>query len=210
MTAVQTGQKAVKQKRYVYYDQLQFLIPHVKGNTHTSSNIELPASVSDDNTDIDTSLVTDGGNNDDFEPFSSQVQSPRPTTNTIKKRQSDSQYSRGKKIAIEKSVAESAKNLTTILSESLQIQREQRQREQQADKFGHGQFLSSFVPILDGLPLHAAMQARIEISQAVSRIVQGTHNIASRPNPEFDEISTIISDEDNSTTSFELSKYINL
>ena len=38
-TATGTGQAASKRKRYVYYDQLLFLLPHVKGNLKTTSNI---------------------------------------------------------------------------------------------------------------------------------------------------------------------------
>ncbi|KAG8270464.1 hypothetical protein J6590_084978 [Homalodisca vitripennis] len=38
-TAAGTGQAASKKKKYIFYDQLLFLLPHVKGNSNTGSNI---------------------------------------------------------------------------------------------------------------------------------------------------------------------------
>lgn len=219
VTSVQTGQKASKQKRYVFYDQLQFLIPHVKGNTNTSSNIQLPITVSDYNQDAnDTSKespiskegeiteITDEPTRS--EPGTSQVQFPPPDTiNPSKKRKIERSRQ-----TMEQSVAASAKNLTQILGESLELKKQQHQKQHQTDKFGHAQFLSSFVPILDSLPLHAAMKARIEISEVVSRIVQGTYDVASRhstPCSEFDTMSNV-TDGDDSASPFSLSNYLQL
>ena len=48
MTQTETGKAANNKKLYMFYHQLQFLLPHVKGNTSTSSNIIAPAGTQND------------------------------------------------------------------------------------------------------------------------------------------------------------------
>jgi hypothetical protein len=48
MTQTETGKAANNKKLYMFYHQLQFLLPHVKGNTSTSSKIIAPAGTQND------------------------------------------------------------------------------------------------------------------------------------------------------------------
>lgn len=48
MTQMATVKAANNKKLYMFYHQLQFLLPHIKGNTSTSSNISAPAGTQND------------------------------------------------------------------------------------------------------------------------------------------------------------------
>ena len=79
-----------------------------------------------------------------------------------------------KRVANEHSIASLSKVLTSILAESLAIQKEQthQENERQADVYGHQAFLVSFVPALNRMPLHVAMEARLKIAETVNASIQ--------------------------------------
>jgi len=66
--------------------------------------------------------------------------------------------------------------LASILTESLAIQKElaYQEKERQADVYGHHAFLMSFVPALNSMSLHVAMEARLKIPEIVSASRQGS------------------------------------
>jgi len=48
ITQTETGKAATNKKLYMFYLQLQLLLPHAKGNTSTSSNIIAPVGTQND------------------------------------------------------------------------------------------------------------------------------------------------------------------
>jgi hypothetical protein len=103
-----------------------------------------------------------------------------PTTGTNvalspSKRKCNNLHKHGRKRAAnEQSIASSAKELTSILTESLAIQKEQayQEKEQQAHVYGHQAFLISFVPAFNSMPLHVTMEARLKIAEVVNASFQ--------------------------------------
>jgi hypothetical protein len=79
-----------------------------------------------------------------------------------------------KRAANEQSIASSDKELTSILTESLAIQKEQayQEKERQADVYGNQAFLMSFVPALNSMPLHVAIEARLKIAVVFNASLQ--------------------------------------
>jgi len=78
--------------------------------------------------------------------------------------------------AKEHSIASSAKELTSILTESFGIQEEQayQEKERQADVYGHQAFLMSFVPALNCKPLHVAKEVRLKISEIFNAFLKSS------------------------------------
>jgi hypothetical protein len=58
------------------------------------------------------------------------------------------------------------RNISNILSESVALQRDERQR----DKFGNKSFLLSFLPLMDSLPSELAIEARYKITEVFRNI----------------------------------------
>lgn len=162
-TAPGTGKAASAKKRYVYYDQLQFLLPYVKGNQNTASNIAPPAPTTSDATNIDAEPadVTITPNND-----SSNVANENPVTEkpSNKRKHDNPNVVAGKRAALERSVANSAKELTSILAANLEMQREERA----SDKYGHRAFVLSLLPVLENMPFQESMLLRGQISQVIT------------------------------------------
>jgi len=223
VTATGTGKAATSKKRYCYYDQLLFLLPYVKGNQNTSSNIDPPTTHSQEETstqdrqDIDSlqeEPAVDKNSNVPSEPTTSK-NSGQDGKGGVKRKCSPKKFESksavaGKKLALERSVASSAKELTTILSKSLEMQKEERS----SDQFGHKAFLLSFVPVLNQMPFHTAMQLRGQISDIFSYYFRQSDDI-SRSTSQMSSSSrtnstTAISIDDNSTDNFNISDYINI
>ncbi|XP_055633435.1 uncharacterized protein LOC129773806 [Toxorhynchites rutilus septentrionalis] len=112
-----------KKRRYVYHDQLQFLLPHLKGNENYLSK----------NGHIESAMPLDQTASNDDEDDHKQI-SIDPFTSSV-----------------------------AVFDESAL-----RKLEQEGDVYGHRTFLMSYVPLLNSLPLHAALQARIQIAQVIS------------------------------------------
>lgn len=133
----ETGVAAAKKKKYVFFDHLLFLLPYVKGNDNTVSNIPPPV---EDNCNSSEQSETD---------HSVQTREPDADSESVPKRKIPSRKE-GVKVrrGIGKSFAETSKTLTDILAESVQLQREERN----SDKYGNKGFMLSFVPMMDTLP----------------------------------------------------------
>jgi hypothetical protein len=145
MTQTETGKAANNKKLYMFYHQLQFLLPHVKGNTSTSSNISAPAGTQSDAEGSQNTLdQTANSTAEDSKIGIDASASPTTGTNVALspgKRKHKNLHEHGsKRAANEQSIATSAKELTSILTESLSIQKEQayQERERQADVYCHG------------------------------------------------------------------------
>ena len=110
-----------RELQYVFYHQLQFLLPHVRGNTSTSSNIIAPAGTQNDAE----------GSQDTLDQTANSTAKDSPTTGTnvslsTSKRKRKNLHKHGsKRPGNEQLIASSAKELTSILTESLAIQKEQ-------------------------------------------------------------------------------------
>lgn len=179
MTETETGKAANNKKLYMFYHQLQFLLPHVKGNTSTSSNITAPTGTENDaEGSQDTLDQTANSTAEDSKIFIDATASPTTGNNVAlspSKRKRKNLHKHGsKRAANEQSIASSAKELTSILTESLAIQKEQayQEKERQADVYGHQAFLMSFVPALNSMPLHVAMEARLKIAEVFNASLQ--------------------------------------
>lgn len=158
-TATGTGQAALEKN--VYHDQLLFLLPHVKGNLQTTSNIA----------PLNLNQVNEGeeqiqGIQIDYSVGLHTHEETRVHLMRFKKASkrkiANQNITTGK--ALERIIDSSTKDLTNILASSLELQREERN----SDKFGHKAFLNSFVPVLDSMPFHKSMQLRGQISQVFS------------------------------------------
>jgi hypothetical protein len=176
ITQTETGKAANNKKVYLFYNQLQFLLPYAKGSTNTSSNISAPAGTQNGaEGSQDTLDQTANSNEEDSKIDIDATASPSTGTNIApspskKKRKNIHKYASNKRAANEQSIASSAKELTSILTQSLAIQREQayQDKERQADVYGHQAFLLSFVPAFNSMPLHVAMEARLKIAEVVN------------------------------------------
>jgi hypothetical protein len=173
ITQTETGKAANNKKQYTFYQQLQFLLPYTKGNTNTSSNISAPAATQNDaEGSQDTLDQTSNTTAEDNKIGIAATASPSNTAlspNKRKRRNLD-KHGSNKRAAKEESIASSAKELTSILIQSLAIQKEQayQNKERQADVHGHQAFLMSFVPALNSMPLRVAMEARLKIAEVVN------------------------------------------
>lgn len=212
--ATGTGQPASKKKRYVYYDQLQFLLPHVKGNQKTSSNISPPST---EGNHVEEPAQTTLGDNISPNEKESPANSPNslaisnsaPAKSCGKKRTlNNPNVVTGKRTALERCIVSSTKGLTSILAASLELQKEERQ----SDKNGHKAFLSSFVPVLDSMPLHAAMCVRGQISQIFSNYFEQFGESSRRSPSSLCSIPPTTPTSYNTDTSdcYNISDYLNM
>jgi hypothetical protein len=163
----------------MFYHQLQFLLLHVKENTSTSSNIIAPAGTQNDTEGLqDTLDQTANSTAGDTQIVIDATASPTTRTNialSLSKRKRKNLHKHdNKRAANEQSIASSAKELTSISTESLAIQKEQayQENERQADVYGHQAFLMSFVPALNSMPHHATKEARLKIAEVGNASLQ--------------------------------------
>jgi len=159
----------------MFYHQLQFLPPQVKGNTSTSSNFIAPAGTQNDAEDSQDPL--DQTALQRIAKFSLTLRQALRLNVALcpSKRKRKNLHKHGsKRAANEQSIASSAKELTSILTESFAIQKEQayQEKERQADVYGHQAFLMLFIPALNSMPLHVAMEARLKITEVINASLQ--------------------------------------
>ncbi|XP_046683802.1 uncharacterized protein LOC124369766 isoform X1 [Homalodisca vitripennis] len=183
-TAAGTGQAASKKKKYIFYDQLLFLLPHVKGNSNTGSNIAPLHShehVGGESQmeDIESSsaheeILADDAINVSPHPPSSTLLNQAATKPKGSKRKNltDINPPTGKRATFEKNILSSSKDLTNILASSLEWQK----NEKNSDKNDHKAFLLSYVPVLDSMPFSRSMYLRGQISQLFSNYFAQNEN----------------------------------
>jgi hypothetical protein len=108
----------------MFYHQLQFLLPHVKGNTSTSSN----RTQNDSESSQDTLDQTANSTAEDIQIVIDAMASPTTGTNVAlspsKGKRKNLHKHGSKRAANEQSIASSAKVLTSILTESVANQKE--------------------------------------------------------------------------------------
>jgi hypothetical protein len=124
----ETGKAANNKKLYMFYHQLQFLLPHVRGNSSTSSNISASAGTQNDaEGSQDTLDQTANSTAEDSQIVNDATASPTTGTSvplSLSKRKRTNLDKHGsKRAANEQSIALSAKESTSILTESLAIQK---------------------------------------------------------------------------------------
>ena len=141
MTQTETGKAANNKKLYMFYHQLHFLLLHIKRNTSTFSNISAPAGTQNDAELADTLDQTDNSTAEDSKIDIGTTASPTTETDVAlspSKRKRKNLHKHGsKRAANEHSIASSAKELTSISTESLAIQKEQayQEKERQANVY---------------------------------------------------------------------------
>jgi len=121
MTQTETGKAATNKKLCMFYHQLQFLLPHIKGNTSTSSNIIAPVGTQNDAEGLkDTLDQTANSTAVDSQIVIDATASPTTGTNVAlspSKRKHKNLLKHGsKRSANEQSIVSSAKELTSILT----------------------------------------------------------------------------------------------
>lgn len=185
-----TGQAASKKKKYVYYDQLLFLLPHVKGNQRTTSNIAPLANqeyvediLADQAGDINTYSEEEHslGESAHTEPVAGTSTNNNPAilkATVTKRKVNNINVAAGKRTALERSVLASTKDLTNIWASSLEMQKEEKKKEEEknVDKFGHKAFMLSFVPVLDSIPFSESILLRGQISNIFSQYYAQKNN----------------------------------
>jgi hypothetical protein len=129
MTQTETRKATNNKKLYMFYHLLQFLLPHVKGNTGTSSNISAPAGTQNDvEGSQDTLYQTANNTAEDRQIVIDATTSPTIGNNGAlspsKRKRKNLQKHDSKRVANEQSISSSAKELTSILTESLAIRKQ--------------------------------------------------------------------------------------
>jgi hypothetical protein len=124
MTQTETGKAANNKKLYMFYHQLQFLLLHVKGNTSTSSNISAPAGTQNDaegsqDTLDQTANSTAEGSKIGIDATASLTTRTNVALSPSKRKRKNLHKHGSKREANEHSIASSAKESTSILTESL-------------------------------------------------------------------------------------------
>ncbi|XP_064087404.1 uncharacterized protein LOC135202078 [Macrobrachium nipponense] len=161
-----SGEPASKKKRYIYFDQLLFLIPIISEGKERTTNI-LP--ISDDSEVIHDNPGTNDAIHDEDAGNISQG------TKVI---EGDGTVFTGKNIMKSRSrkppksdniLLSATMRFTDILQESISLQRDERT----SDRFGNKPFLQSFVPVLDNLPHHLQIKARLKIAEVIDGLISG-------------------------------------
>ena len=156
-----TGQPALKKKRYIFFDQLQFLLPIVGDEKDTFSNIPPPESDTVDGaggsvTDVSSALTVH-----DHEEKSNNIENSRSCSGSL-----TGGKSRGRGNTKDNILLTATKDISKILSESVALHREERR----SDKFGNKAFLLSFLPLMDSLPSDLSIEARYKITEVFRNI----------------------------------------
>ena len=157
-----TGQHALKKTRYIFFDQLQFLLPIVGDEKETFSNIPHPESHTVDGAGGSATDVSSGLTVYDYEEEKS---------NNIENSQSCSGSRtggnpRGRGKTKDNILLTATKDISRILSESVALQREERR----SDQFGNKAFLLSFLPLMDSLTSDLSIEARYKITEVFRNI----------------------------------------
>ena len=99
-----------------------------------------------------------------------------PLSPSKRKRKNRDKYRSNKRAANEESIASSAQELTSILIESVEVQKEQayHEKERQAYVYGHQAFLMPFVSAFNSMPLHVAKEASLKITEVVHASLQSS------------------------------------
>ncbi|XP_022192716.2 uncharacterized protein LOC111050675 isoform X2 [Nilaparvata lugens] len=151
----ETGVPVNKKKKYVYFDQLSFLIPHIKGCESTVSNISPP----DEQGSVpDEQPATTEPENGSTQPL---PHVPGTSSGSKERERIQDRARKRKRPAVGTALASATNN---IMQESIQLQKAGLER-QDLDKFGNKAFMLSFVPTMDNFPQLLAFDVRMQITE---------------------------------------------
>lgn len=141
--------KKKKKKKYVYFDQLSFLLPFAKGNDTLASYVPTPEEV------IANSCDQVG-----------QIREPHLENDSVRNKNVSSIKGELKERRRDNLFQGTSRAVTSIMAESRQLHRE----DGNSDKYGNKGFMLSFLPIMDSLPLHLQMHTRMQITEVFNSI----------------------------------------
>lgn len=160
-SSTRSGQPASKKKRYVYFDQLQFLLPFVGVGRETATNI-MPG--------VEEGEARCGNVQADEPPNDGETESgPQVNANQTAEREREGPCKKrsitrpagSRRTNNDNILINATKTFTDILTESISLQME----DKASDKFGNKGFLMSFVPVMDSLPPHLQIEARLKVAE---------------------------------------------
>lgn len=142
---VEAGLILPKKKKYVFYEQLEFLVPFLKVNDKYSSNME-------------GDVISEP---DEEHQEQAEVKRTRktPKTKDIKKEREREKSSGAQRIE--------ASPTPVPVVQSTRISEE----EKDLDRYGNRGFLMSFLPVMDSLSQADQMQVRLRVSQAFNDVL---------------------------------------
>lgn len=165
-----TGAPAKKKEKY-FDDQLSFPMPYVKGNTNTPlQDVEETADV-EEPADGEQISITDDiilGVRQQLADYAAEEQRGQNKT-------------KNDHLDIAKTILSANKSSTDLLSQSVNIRRE----EMTSDKYGNKAFLDSFVPMMDNFPPKVAAYARMKISELFNQLAYEGIPVLPSNVPEF-------------------------
>ncbi|KAK9731030.1 Alcohol dehydrogenase transcription factor Myb/SANT-like [Popillia japonica] len=149
---IKSGASAGKKKKYIYYDQLQFLI-------HSDESRETVTNLSPDRDILARQMEEVIAN---IEEGSDSFRAPTPTP-TVPIPHASTSTPKTRKRKIQKDDDDGVRAITDILRQSVELQRQ----EKAADRMGNKAFLASILPFLDKMSDEVVMVARMHIMQVV-------------------------------------------
>lgn len=162
-----SGQAASKRRKYIYYDSLLFLKKHTE-HASTSSNM-----VNEDSPDIFE---------DDDSSFNTTPSVTEPSTSNKKK-------------TLVQMFLESNKDITNAMRESIDIQRNNFQR-QYNDERGNEAFFRSMLPLMDKIKEEHLIDARTEIMAVIKKYIPSSLDTSNVRESSLSRTSTPTSDDD--------------
>lgn len=162
-----------KKKRYVYTNQLRFLLPHLKKRSKSKANVESDSeefhdfwhnAIANEEAAEEKDNIKEKGAEKDKD----QEQAPADPTTTYEAYNTRKRNKRHSNEEIIRQSRSSTPELVHYLSENLPAPAPPSIEE--VDMYGHKSFLMSFVPILNSMPVHKSLQARMQITQIVNEL----------------------------------------
>ncbi|XP_067121321.1 uncharacterized protein [Centruroides vittatus] len=163
--ASKNGDPATKKKKYIYYDNLLFLIPLLDDNHQATTNFTF-ANESSDCLDVLDEQVTETIASSSTEFLTNEAACSTPTTSAPsfpfpeppRRKRMDGK----KKASLEEENSEAIQRLTKILSESVAIQ-----KEEMNDESGNKAFLLSLLPFMNKISDEEILSVRIRLIDVV-------------------------------------------
>ncbi|KAG8301715.1 hypothetical protein J6590_046842 [Homalodisca vitripennis] len=151
----ETGAPATKKKKYIFFDQLSFLTPYMKPNDKNVSNIPPLEHIISEQEAVETVETTNADDNDRADSVSN--------SSLVERQKRQERVS--KRTNIERTLTSASKNITSLMQESIAIQRANTSSANSSDKSGNKAFLMSFLPVMDSLPPLAAFDVRMQLTE---------------------------------------------
>lgn len=166
----ETGAPATKKKKYIFFDQLSFLLPYMKPNEKNVSNIPPPEHIIHEQEAEETVQTTneveveEDGRCNDNERVDSVLNS-----SVVERQKRQERVS--KRTNIDRTLTSASKNITSLMQESIAIQRANTSSANSVDKSGNKAFLMSLLPAMDSLSPLAAFDVRMKLTEVVRNAI---------------------------------------